>query len=150
MQHTVVDGTNFPVESMAYDGGSTNESAYVKFMASNYGSGNVTVDVVWYTNSAQTSGNVVWGAALAAITPDTDSQDVETKAFATANTVQDSHLGTTAQRVHRASITVSNLDSIAANDYVCLWLYRNASDTSNDTLAADANVLMVEVTYSDT
>jgi hypothetical protein len=149
-QHTVVDGTNFPVESLAYDGGSTDETAYIKFRASSYGSGNLTLDIDWYTNSAQTSGGVVWTAAIAAITPDTDTQDVETKAFATSNTVTDTHLGTTAQRLHRATITISNLDSLAANDHVALRLVRTASDTTNDTLAADANVVWAELSYSDT
>jgi hypothetical protein len=149
-QIVVVDGTNFPVMSLAFDGGSTDESAYTQFIATNYGSGSLTLEIVWYTNSAATSGDVVWGAQIAAITPNTDSQDVETDAFATASTVTDSHIGTTAQRVHTCSITISNLDSLASGDLVYLHLYRDASETGTDTLAADANVLSTRLSYSDT
>lgn len=142
----VVAGTNFPVLSLLFDA-STDESIYFTFPAVRYGSGNLTVDVLWYADSAS-SGDVVWGAALAAITPNTDSQDVETKAFATANTVTDSHLGTTNQRLHLASITVSNLDSVAAGDWCVLRLYRDA-DSGSDTMTGDAAVVEVRVSYSD-
>ena len=143
------NGTNFPVSGLAYDGGSTDESAYFKFVATSYGSGNLTVTVYWYADTAS-SGNVVWGAAISAITPNTDSQDIETDAFATANTQQDAHLGTTGQRLHSVDITVSNLDSIAAGDHVFVHIYRDASDTVNDTMTGDAIITLVTLAYSDT
>jgi hypothetical protein len=46
-------------------------------------SGNVTVDLDWYADTAS-SGAVVWGVQMAAITPDTDTQDVETDALPTS------------------------------------------------------------------
>ncbi len=141
-------GTNFPVDSWAFDG-ATEEDLFVAFQALNYGSGNLTLRFGWYADSS-TSGDVVWGAAVAAITPNTDTQDVETKAFATAQTVTDSHLGTTAQRVHEISLTISNLDSIAANDIVWIRIYRDA-DAAGDTLnAIDANLVYATLEYSDT
>lgn len=143
----VRNGTNFPVFGLSYDA-ATDESAYWLLRAVSYGSGNVTVTVDWYADTA-TSGDVIWGAQLAAITPDTDTQDTETKALATANTVTDTHLGTTGQRLHRASITVSNLDSIAANDDVWIRLYRNAS-AGGDTMTGDAILVSVGIAYSDT
>jgi hypothetical protein len=91
----------------------------------------------------------MWGAKIAAITPDTDSQDVETKSLATQQTVTDSHLGTTGQRVHTCSITVSNLDSIAADDLVWLEISRVAANGA-DTLTGDAILIHAELTYSDT
>ena len=142
-------GSNFPVSGLAFDGGSTDENAYFKLIATSYGSGNVTVTVYWYADSAS-SGNVVWGAALSAITANTDTQDIETDAFATANTAQDAHLGTTGQRLHSIDITVSNLDSLAADDHVVLQIYRDASDTTNDTMTGDAIITMLRVSYSDT
>lgn len=148
-QFKSVAGTNFPVESLAFDGGSTDESAYFIFRAARYGSGNVTVRVRWYADTAS-SGNVVFGAALAAITPNTDTTDIETKAFGTAATTQDAHLGTTNQRLHELTITITSLDSVAADDWCALWLYRDASDTTNDTLTGDALVVEVDIEYSDT
>lgn len=146
---TLVQGTNFPVDGLAFDGGSTDELCYFKFRAINYGSGNVTVDVYWYADTAS-SGNVVFGAQLSAITPNTDSQDIETDGLDTAATVQDAHLGTTGQRLHHCAITVTAVDSLANGDYVTLRFYRDASDTSNDTMTGDAIVVLIVVSYSDT
>lgn len=146
-QFKAVAGTNFPVASLAFDA-STAEAAYIAFRASSYGSGNLTLSLRWYADTAS-SGDVIWGAAIAAITPDTDTQDIETKAFATANTVTDSHLGTTGQRLHTCSITISNLDSLAADDWVALKLYRDAA-AGGDTMTGDALFVMAELSYSDT
>ena len=149
-QHAVVAGTNFPVRSLAFDGGSTDESVYFHLgKLPSYGSGNLTLSIEWYADTA-TSGNVVWGAALAAITPNTDSQDVETDAFATAQTQQDSHLGTVGQRMHSVDLTISNLDSLTAGDDVWMHFYRDASDTTNDTMVGDAIVTALRLSYSDT
>lgn len=147
--YDVVAGTNFPVPCLDFDGGSTDEGTYFYFRAVSYGSGNLTVKIDWYADTAS-SGDVVFGAQLACVTPNTDSQDIETKAFGSANTVTDSHLGTTNQRLHQCSITLSNTDSIAAGDWCCLFLYRDASDTGTDTMTGDASVTMVTVEYSDT
>lgn len=146
-QIVLANGTNIPVRGLAFDA-STDEAVFFPFRAVSYGSGNLTVAVDWYADTAS-SGNVVFTAAIAAITPDTDTQDIETDSLATANTVTDSHLGTTAQRLHRALITVSNLDSLAADDYVVLQLTRDA-DNASDTMTGDAIVVAVCVSYSDT
>lgn len=140
-------GTSFPPVALKFDA-ATEWEAFWRFRAVNYGSGNVTVGIDWYADTA-TSGDVVWAAQIAAITPDTDTQDVETKAFATANTVTDSHLGTTGQRLHRALITVSNLDSLTAGDAVWLRIARQAASGS-DTMTGFAFVTAVNVSYSDT
>lgn len=137
-------GTNFPVPGLAYDA-TTQETAYFYFPALSYGSGNVSVEVQWYADTA-TSGTVTFGASLACITPNTDTQDIETKAFATENTATDTHLGTTAQRLMSFTITVTNLDSITAGDWVALRLRRDMSDT----MTGDAVVSRVIVSYSDT
>lgn len=148
-QFLKTNGTNFPVSGLAYDA-ATDEAAFWKFKAVNYGSGNLTLKIFWYADTAST-GNVVWEAQIAAITPDTDTQDVETKAFATLNFVQDTHLGTTGQRVHVCTLTISNLDSLAADDLVFLRLARDANGTSaTDDMTGDAILLGFELSYSDT
>lgn len=143
----VRNGTNFPVTGLAFDAAAV-ESAYVTLHATNYGSGNVTVNLHWYADTA-TSGDVVWGVQLAAITPNTDTQDVENKTLATANTATDTHLGTTGQRLHDIDVTVSNLDSLANNDSVWLRIYRDATNVA-DTLTGDAILTSILVSYSDT
>lgn len=141
-----VNGTNFPISGLAFDAAAA-EAAFWKFIAQTYGSGNLTLNLYWYADNA-TSGNVIWGAQISAITPDTDSQDIETDGLATAQTVTDAHLGTVGQRVHKCSITISNLDSIAADDLVHLRVYRDAA-AGGDTMANDAILLLAELTYSD-
>jgi hypothetical protein len=146
-QYVKTNGTSSAVSGLAFDAAAT-ETAYWDWAAFSYGSGNVTVDVEWYADTAS-SGVVRWEAAIAAITPNTDSTDVETKAFATATAFDDTHLGTTGQRLHEASIVVTNLDSIAANDEVQLKLSRLGAH-ANDTMAGDAILRAVHLSYSDT
>lgn len=145
-QLTQTNGTNSPVRGLAFDA-SVEEAAFFRWRAVNYGSGNITVDVLWYADTASI-GDVVWGAQIAAITPNADSQDVETDTFPATDTVTDSHIGTVGQRLHLASINVTGLDSIAANDDIVLRFYRDA-DTAADTMTGDAIVVGLNVSYSD-
>jgi hypothetical protein len=140
-------GTNFPVGRLLYDK-DADEAAFWHLDAVDYASGNLTIEIDWYSTSA-TSGVVRWEAALAAITPETDTQDASTKAFATAQTVDDTHLGTTAKRIMRASISLSNLDSVADADEAWLRIRRIGSNAA-DTLANDAALTLVRVSYTGT
>jgi hypothetical protein len=141
------NGTNFPVYGLFFDAATT-ESAYWMLRAVNYGTGNLTVDLDWYADTA-TSGVVRWGVQITAITPDTDTTDVETDTLATAQTADDTHLGTTAQRVQRCPVTVTNLDSLAAGDDVWIRVYREGGNAA-DTLVGDAVLVGIAVSYSDT
>jgi hypothetical protein len=140
-------GSNYPVTSLAFDASST-ESAYWKLAALKYGSGNLSLDLIWYADTA-TSGVVRWEASMAAITPISDSQDVETDSLATAQTVDDTHLGTTAHRLHRATIAISNLDSLAVLDAMWLKVSRLGGH-ANDTMAGDCLLANGYLSYSDT
>jgi hypothetical protein len=142
-----VAGTNFPVVALSFDN-TTEQSVYFAFQPLAYGSGNITLRILWYAATA-TTGGVTFGASLAAITPDTDTQDVETDSFATEVTADDSHLGTTAKRIHEATLTLNQLDSVSAGDWCMLKLARKPGNT-NDTMADDALVVGIEMTYSDT
>ena len=144
-QFKSVAGTNFPVNSLAFDT-STSETVYFRFPAFDYGSGNWTVTIHWYADTAS-SGGVVWGVSLAAITPNTDSQDIETKAFDTEETVADTHLGTTGHRLHSIALTLTETDAVAAGDDVTLRLARKTANASDD-MAGDAQVTQVIVEYT--
>lgn len=141
---TRANGTNIPVSGYAFDAAAI-ESLFFRFRASDYTSGDVAVSLDWYADSAST-GDVVWGAQLAAITPDTDTQDVETDGLPTVTTVTDSHLGTTGQRLHRCTITLTGaaLDSLAAQDHAVLCVTRQASNGA-DTMAGDAVLTYVSI-----
>lgn len=145
--YDVISGSNFPVPCLDFDT-TTAESIYFYFRADEYGSGDLTIDIDWYADTAA-SGNVVWDVQLACITPNTDSQDIETKTLGTTNTVTDSHLGTVNQRLHRATVTLSNTDSIAAGDWCVLKVTRDVTDGA-DTMAGDASLVCVAASYSDT
>lgn len=143
-------GTNYPALGLAFDA-ATLEGAFWEFRAVNYASGDVSVTVDWYADTA-TSGAVVWAAQIKAITPDADTTDVETASMATAITVTDTHLGTTGQRVHRApaiALTGASLDSIAAEDDVWIRIYRDAANGS-DTMTGDAILVGATVSYLST
>lgn len=148
-QFRCVAGTNAPIMSLAFDG-TTNETAYAAFRAASYGSGNLTLTLNWYADSG-TTGSVVWEAAIAAITPDSDAVDIEGASydFATAATVTDAHLGTQAQRPQTCAITISSLDSLAANDFVTLRIARLATDAGDDMTGVDAQLIWAELSYSD-
>lgn len=141
-------GTNLVVASYSFADNATEAIQVQLGYVPAYGSGNITLKLVWYGDTA-TTGNVVWGAQIACITPESDTQDAETKSWATENTVTDSHLGTTAQRLHTASITISNLDSIATGDGLWLRVQRKGGDGS-DTMSGDAQLTAIIAEWSDT
>lgn len=142
-QYVNRDGTNAPVEYLAFDA-SADERSYFRFKATDYAAGNVTVDIFWGSETA-TSGNVVWEVALAATTP-SDSESLEAIAFGTADTATSACLGTTAKRLTSATITLSGaeLDSLADGDIVELRVSRLGSSGS-DTMTGDANLVYLEV-----
>lgn len=145
-QNVMFAGTNFPSEGLAFDA-ALDEACVAKFKVVTYGSGNLTLTLFWYADTA-TSGVVRWEGAIACITADTDTQDVETKAFATATTFDDTHLGTTGQRLHTCTVTISNLDSITTGD-ICWLRIRRIGSNAADTMTGDAILVAAEISYSD-
>jgi hypothetical protein len=143
--YEVISGTNYPVSRLKFSA-SGDLAAFWKFRAAAYGSGNLTCKINWYADNA-TSGVVRWGASIAAITPETDSQDIETDGLTTEETVDDTHLGTTSKRIMTATITVTNLDSIAAGDQ-CIIRIRRIGSHGNDTMANNACLTMMALSYS--
>lgn len=141
---TRANGTTIPVSGYAFDA-ATEEALFFRFRASDYSSGNVIVELDWYADTGS-SGAVVWGVQMAAITPDTDTQDIETDALPTTTNVTDSHLGTVGQRLHRAQVTLTGaaLDSLASQDLAVLRIARVAADGS-DTMTGDAVLVYVYV-----
>lgn len=140
------NGTTIPIGGYAFDA-TVDEELFFEFSAYGYTSGNVSVDLRWYADTAST-GDVVWGAALSAITANIDTADVETDALATAASAADSHLGTVGQRLHEITVTVTALESLAANDEVRLRIFRDA-DAAGDTMLGDAILTRAVVRYSE-
>lgn len=141
-----IAGTDEPQWGYAFDAASR-EDIYFTFPAVLYGSGNVTVTVQWYSRAGSTTGDVVWGARLKAITPG-DAASVEARTFATAATATSAVNGT-AKGLQSATITITSLDSLAVNDKLSINLYRDAA-AGGDTMAGDAVYVTGWASYSDT
>lgn len=140
----LANGTNIPVSGVAFNDTTLN-AIFVELKALAYSSGNVTVKLVWY--GASTTNNVVWGAQIAAITPG-DAQSLLTDSLATASTTTTAASGTT-NAPTETTVTVTNLDSLAAGDVVQLRIYRDAASGS-DTFSGDAILVDIEVSYAAT
>jgi hypothetical protein len=98
---------------------------------------------LWYTTSA-TSGDVIWKAGMAALTASTDDMDAAVFIagdLATANTAP-----ATAGQFKKVTIALTST-GLAAGDLVALFVGRDA-DNGSDTLAADAALVAVELSYT--
>lgn len=143
-QYQKVNGTNTPVSGLYYDAG-TSEAAFWRISARNYASA-FAVEVEWYADNA-TTGVVRWGISVAAITPNTDTQDIETDALATETTGDDTHLGTTGNRLHTITITPA-VDSLSADDDLVVRIRRIGGNAA-DTMANDAVLTKAIVSWTD-
>jgi hypothetical protein len=142
-------GTHFTVSGLTYDA-SAPEVAFWKFAPFGYGSGAISCDIVWYADTSTTATDgVTWQVAMAAITPGVDLTNVEQKAFATAQQASTDLGGTNPQKLMKTTVTISNVDSVAAGDEVWIRVTRLTTD-ANDDLAGDAIVTSVRLSYSDT
>lgn len=142
----LISGTNSPVMGYAFDA-SSREDLYFSVPLLVYGSGNITATLHWYSRSGSTSNAVVWGARIACITPG-DAQSMESKNWATTQT-QTTTVNSTAKGLTSTAVTISNLDSAAANDTVWLNIYRDAA-AGGDTMSGDAILTTLYLSYSDT
>jgi len=143
------NGTNYPLDGYAFDGaGASVEAIYFEVPAPNYGASNpsVTVLVDFYT-SATTNATVFQGA-LSVTTPG-DAQSLLTDTFATANAAGAVTSNSTANGHNRATITITNLDSLTANDRLAFKLFRDPAN-GGDSNTADAIVFGVWFQYPDT
>lgn len=123
---------------------STQESCFFIFtMPQNYASAPV-LRVQWMANA--TSGNVIWGAQLGAITPADADTPIE-HAGAAATTATTNVNATEANRLTQSTITFANLDSVAAGDLVVIRLYR---DAATDTCSVDAALVDVSFDFTTT
>lgn len=146
-QYLRLAGTSIPFSVLAYDGTGI-EMAFWKLDSFLYNGGDITARFLWASATAL-AGDVVWGIALAAYTPDTDSTNILAKALATESTVTDTQLGTSAVREQtcQLAITGGSLDSIAAGDVAWVRIRRVSTDAA-DTMNGDAYLERVVITFS--
>lgn len=101
---------------------------------------------VQFKMASATSGDVMFGGRVAAYTPTSDTDDADATAFGTVNTVTVTVPGTTAGRIAEASISLTNNDSLSANDWAVIYLSREAANGS-DTASGDCEVVAVSLEY---
>jgi hypothetical protein len=133
--------TRNAIAVLDFDDGATNESSIFLFVLpenANVSSG-LKVRIHWMATSA-TSGNCRWGAQLA----DLSDQDIDSYAFDTATEVSTATSGTSGN-VTVTEITCTSIDAITAGKPYAIKVYRDSSDTTNDTMTGDAELIAVEV-----
>lgn len=141
------NGSSLPVYGLAFDD-TTSESCFFRILPKGYGSGNLTLVLYWYADTDTNTGHgCVWEAALEALTPG-DAQNIETDAFATAQNATGNPSGTSNGLVS-TTITITNLDSIAADDYVTVRIARLPANGADD-MTGDAILVAASLSYSDT
>ena len=93
----------------------------------------------WETLSVNTDRTIILPMTAAEL-------DAYTESYDTANTVTDTVPGT-AGYLAEASITMSNTDSLAANDLVTIKFYRDAN-AGGDTASGDADLYALSLEYT--
>lgn len=112
-------------------------------LPSDYGGGTVTATFYWTANSASTN-SAVWGLQAVAVADD-EALDV---AFGTAQEVADANKSTAYKNnISAASSAITIAGTPAAGELVNWQIYRDPDDGS-DTLAADALLIGVMITYT--
>lgn len=140
--------SNYPALSLinrrpvlAFDA-ATDETAYWTGIAPQGLTGAITV-VITYMMASATSGNIYWQSQLEAVTAG-DATDLDAgTSFDTANSGNGA-VPATAGYIQQISITMTNADSLAADDYFRLSVNRDA-DNASDTATGDAYLLAVEL-----
>ncbi|MHC4690839.1 MAG: hypothetical protein ACYS5F_14585 [Planctomycetota bacterium] len=98
--------------------------------------GTLSYDVLFFSASAN-SGTVNWEVWVEAVTPDSDTLDMENaESFDAANDAIETLSGTAGDpRVVTA--TVTNKDGVVAGDWARIGIRRDAADGTNDTATGD-------------
>ena len=135
---------NITVPVLDFDGGSSDEVATfnVSFPKS-WNASTVTARFFW-TNSNSNSGNVVWGIQGLCVV---DSGALDT-AMGPAVTVQDANITTAGDLMVSATTGNITLSGASDNGVTFFNVFRDASDTTNDTYASDARLVGVQLFYT--
>lgn len=121
----------------------TSETCYWTVACPQGWTGTVTA-VITYAMASATSGGVAFDVAAEAISSG-DALDTDaTTSFDTVNGGNDTAVPGTAGYQEQISITLSNMDSVAAADYLRFSLARDVAD-ANDTATGDCYVFAVEI-----
>ena len=102
-------------------------------------SSGISVRILWMATT-ETSGNCRWGVQF----DELGAEDTDTAVFGTATEATTATSATNGTPVI-TTLTCTTIDSVVAGDFFRIKIYRDALDTTNDTLASDAELIAVEV-----
>lgn len=105
------------------------------------------IALVYYKMTSATTGGVAFEGRFAAVS-DGDAQDVDAKAYGSAN-VGTATVPGTAGHMDVVTITMTNADSIAAGDFASFYFNRDPANGS-DTATGDAEVVGIRLEYTTT
>lgn len=136
---TVVEstGTGTPRRRVADFDGTTDEIVYWSFTWQGY----TTATVYWYSNDVGPNETCFWSAQISATT-EADADTMAEDAGDTTNLASEDVNETEANRLIVTTITLTNIDSAATDDFVTLIFSRDANNASDD-LTSDARLLGV-------
>ncbi len=97
-----------------------------------------------YTMASATTGTIEFEVSLWAVT---DGEDADTESYDTVNTSTETVPGT-AGLSSDISVTLTNNDSLAANDLVHVKVFRDADDGTNDTATGDLELRAATLEYT--
>ena len=145
-QFTKNIGTNMPMTALAYIETGV-QAAFWKMDTFLYHTGTINANIYWYAATGVT-GAVSWGIAMNAVTPQTDTDNVENKVFAGESTGASAHLGTTNKRLHKLTVPITQTDSLANQDISWVRI-RRLADATEDTLIGDVYLERVILQFVD-
>lgn len=130
-------------DELLFDAGTDEFAQAMIVMPSNWNAGTVTAKFHWTASTG--SGDVVWGLSGRAYAND----DALDQAQGTAQTVTDTLTATNDLDITSATSAITLGGTAAAGNPVIFEVYRDAN-AAGDTLAADARLLGVEISYTST
>jgi hypothetical protein len=101
-------------------------------------SSGLSVRIHWMSTSA-TTGNCRWGVQFEDMNTDEDSDSFDTATEAHSATNGTAGIPTT------TTITCTTIDSLVAGDFFRIKIYRDVTDTTNDTMSGDAELIAIEL-----
>jgi len=113
-------------------------------MPADYSSG--LIAKLQYSMVSATANEVEFEISVMAVTPD-DAADIDTNSYASVNNGSETVPGT-AGYMSEISVALSNADSVAAGDWVCIRIARDADDGTNDDATGDAELWNVSLEYT--
>jgi hypothetical protein len=127
--------------TLDFDAASDEFAQFTTWMPDDWNGGTVTAKVAW--TAASSSGDVIWGVQGRAYADD----DAIDQAWGTAQTVTDTLTAVGDMCITDATSAITLAGSPAGGQIVQWRVYRDA-DAGGDTLAADARLVAVKITYT--